>query len=444
MSLTPAIPCAPAPRERELPHLFEVLDCGAPLRRLARHSLAGVDEVLFCRGEGAVREGGTLRLGIADRWMSSTHARLRREGGCFRIADCGSTNGTLLNGAALGDEELRAGDLLEMGRTHFLFRAAPMGPRVFAHPSLATHSPELAAALAPAPAIARSMLPVIVAGETGTGKEVLARALHELSGRRGPFVAVNCAAITPSLLESELFGHRKGAFTGALESRQGLVRAADRGTLFLDEIGDLPLPAQAALLRVLQEGEVLAVGSTESVRVDVRVLAATHADLEEAVAAQRFRADLYARLAGFTLRLPPLRRRREDLGLLIAAMLRKHGGERATLTAEAGRALIRYRWPLNIRELEQCIASALVLAGDSPIDLVHLSGRVLQVPPAGGIPGLRPRPLSASEVERRHRVATLLREHGGNVAAVARALGKARMQVHRWVKRYDLSLADYR
>ena len=162
------------------------------------------------------------------------------------------------------------------------------------------------------------------------------------------------------------------------------------------------------------------------------------------MAAQRFRADLYARLAGFTLRLPPLRRRREDLGLLIATLLRKHGGERATLTAEAGRALIRYRWPLNIRELEQCIASALVLAGDSPIDLVHLSGRVLQVPAAGSIPGLHPRPLSASEVERRHRVATLLREHGGNVAAVARALGKARMQVHRWVKRYDLSLADYR
>src|SRR4051812_27666939 len=120
MSLTPAIPRASAPRERELPHLFEVLDCGAPLRRLTRHSLAGVDEVLFCRGEGAVRQGGLLRLGIADRWMSSTHALLRSEGGTWRIADCGSTNGTLLNGALLGDEELRAGDLLEMGRTHFL------------------------------------------------------------------------------------------------------------------------------------------------------------------------------------------------------------------------------------------------------------------------------------------------------------------------------------
>jgi transcriptional regulator with PAS, ATPase and Fis domain len=444
MSLTPAIPRSPAPRERELPHLFEVLDCGAPLRRLARHCLAGVDEVVFCRGEGAVREGGVLRLGIADRWMSASHARLYREGGAFRIADCGSTNGTLLNGGLVGDEELRAGDRLEMGRTHFLFRHAPLASGSCPHPALATHSPELAATLLPAAAIARSLLPVIVTGETGTGKEVVARALHELSERRGPFVAVNCAAIAPTLLESELFGHRRGAFTGAVESRQGLVRAADGGTLFLDEIGDLSLPAQAALLRVLQENEVLAVGATEAVHVDVRVLAATHCDLEAAVAEGRFRTDLYARLAAFIFRLPPLRRRLEDLGLLIAALLRKHGGERATLTAEAGRALMRYRWPLNIRELEQCIASALVLAAEAPIDVVHLPLRVLQTGPSGAVPGLQPRVLSAADVDRRRQMETLLREHCGNVAAVARALGKARMQVHRWVKRYDLSLADYR
>ncbi len=229
-----------------------------------------------------------------------------------------------------------------------------------------------------------------------------------------------------------------------MESRPGLVRAADGGTLFLDEIGDLPLPAQAALLRVLQEGEVMAVGSVEPVRVDVRVLAASHTDLEDAVAAQRFRADLYARLAGFVFRLPPLRRRLEDAGLLIAAFLRKQRNDGATLTPEAGRALLRHRWPLNVRELEQCIAAASVLAGGGPIALGHLPERISR--PAGRAPaiaGLRPR-LSAEDLRRREELARLLREHEGNVAAVARVLGKARMQVHRWVKRFDLSLADYR
>jgi transcriptional regulator with GAF, ATPase, and Fis domain len=446
MSLTPAIPRS-APRARKgQPHLIEVLDGAAPQRPLARHCLAGAEETVLGRGTGPAREGRMLRIGLPDRWMSTAHARLRREGEGWFAEDLGSTNGTFVNGEPMREREIADGDLLEMGDTHLMFRAtAPEGPLAAPpHPALATLSAELAEALAIAPAIARSLLPVIVGGETGTGKEVLARALHELSGRKGAFVAVNCAAIAPTLLESELFGHRKGAFTGALESRPGLVRAADGGTLFLDEIGDLPLPAQAALLRVVQQAEVTAVGSVEPVRVDIRVLAATHSDLEDAVAAQRFRADLYARLAGFTFRLPPLRRRLEDVGLLIAAFLRKAGNEATTLTREAGRALLRHRWPLNVRELEQCIASASVLAGTGPIGLGHLPERISRpIARAPAIAGLRPR-LSAEELEARDRLAGLLRENEGNVAAVARALGKARMQVHRWVKRFDLSLADYR
>ncbi len=417
------------------------------MRPPAGHSLAGIDEVLLGRGEGVARDGAVLRVGAGDVSMSAAHARLRRGAEGFFAEDCGSTNGTFVNGEPVAERGLADGDVLEMGHTHFLFRAdAPQrATAAAAHPALATVSPALAAELASVLAIARSLLPVVIGGETGTGKELLARALHELSGRRGAFVAINCAAIADTLLESELFGHRKGAFTGAVETRSGLVRAADRGTLFLDEVADLSPAAQAALLRVLQENEVLAVGSTEAVRVDVRILAATHVGLEEAVAAQRFRADLYARLSGFTLRLLPLRRRREDLGLLIAALLRKSGAVSARFTPEAGRALLRHRWPLNVRELERCVGAALVLAGGLPIDVCQLPQSVARpAAPASAIPGLRARRLSEADAQMRERLSSLLRDNGGNVAAVARSLGKARMQVHRWVKRFDLSLADYR
>ena len=440
---TPAIarrrPAAPAPA----PQLFEVLDCANPLRPPARHSLAGIDEVEFVRGEerSAVREGRTLRLAIPDRFMSSKHARLVREADRFRLEDSRSKNGTFVNGAAEHERLLADGDAIELGRTQLLFRAAmPDGPdAIDAPPGLATLVPPLAAELRKLPAIARSGEPVVISAETGAGKELIAQALHQLSARRGPFVAVNCGAIAHDLVVSELFGVRKGAFTGAGESRPGLVRAADGGTLFLDEIGDLAPDAQAALLRVLQESEVLAVGATEPSRVDVRVLAATHVDLEGAVAAGQFRADLFARICGFTVKLPPLRWRREDLGLLIAAILRKHRAPQATFTCEAGRALLAHRWPMNIRELEKAVASAAVLAGDGPIDVQHLPAALrkeLTLVPA--------RPLSPEDARRREELVTVLQAHRGNVAAAARVLGKARMQLHRWARRYDLRLSDFR
>jgi transcriptional regulator with GAF, ATPase, and Fis domain len=254
-------------------------------------------------------------------------------------------------------------------------------------------------------------------------------------------------------VESELFGYRKGAFSGAEEDRMGLIRTADRGTLFLDEIGDLPLSAQAVLLRVLQQGEVLPVGANRPVKVDIRLLAATHRDLNALVEKSEFRADLLARISGFTVLLPPLRQRREDLGLLIGRLLTGEMPDRASqvkFSSDAARALLAYPWPLNIRELEKCLLTAVLLARTGPVELAHLpeSVRELGAKKAWQRLGLSEDRESGrlSEVDRRRReeIRALLKQHAGNVTAVAQALGKARTQVQRWIKRYRIDVKDFR
>jgi DNA-binding NtrC family response regulator len=287
----------------------------------------------------------------------------------------------------------------------------------------------------------------ILRGETGTGKEVLARAVHELSGRPGALIAVNCGALPPTLLESELFGYRKGAFSSAVEDRPGLVRAADRGTLFLDEIGDLPLSSQAALLRVLQEREVMPLGGTRAVKVDLRVVCATHRDLEDQVARAQFRADLYARLSGHTFAIPALRERREDLGLLTAALLRRIAPDQdVRLEPEAVRAICRHSWPLNVRELEKCLASAVVLARGAAIGLEHLPAAIGAGVAITGEPGDGAAIDAAKlrRLDRREQLAAALQAHRGNISAVARALGKARSQVQRWLHDFGLDPEQYR
>lgn len=219
--------------------------------------------------------------------------------------------------------------------------------------------------------IAPSMASVLLVGETGTGKEIVARHIHALSGRKGPFVAVNCAALSPTLVESELFGHEKGSFTGAVKSRAGYFLEAAGGTLFLDEVGDLPLSLQVKLLRVLQEKEVTPVGKSRPIAVDVRVVAATNIDLEEAVAAGSFRMDLYFRLGVAALRLLPLRERKRDI-LPLAEYFsgvygQKLGLKEVVLTAEAKQKLLQYPYPGNIRELENIIHYALLVARDGVI-----------------------------------------------------------------------------
>ncbi len=456
-TLTPALGTSRKRAASEFsPVLYLALHCDHPSAPPSRHSLANTDQVLLGRAAApsVLRRARELALSVADGWMSTRHGTLRRTGESWILEDTHSRNGTRVNGSAVTRAVLKDGDLLELGHTIFLFRAAvTLDPKDAPDldgaslkspaPGLATFSPALSAEVSRLAAIARSTVPVVLHGPTGSGKEVAARALHQLSGRSGAFVAVNCGGIARTLVETELFGYRKGAFSGADEDRPGLMRSADKGTLFLDEIADLAPGAQAVLLRALQESEVLPVGATRPVKVDVRVLAATHYDLAKQVATDAFRADLFARISGFTVRLPPLRDRREDLGLLIGEILRRSAPElldRVTLTPEVAERLFKHDWPLNVRELEKCLTTALVLAAGHPIDLPHLPDWA-QAPRVEETPS---RAASDADLKQREELVALLKEHRGNVSSIARAMGKARMQVQRWLKRHGLEAESFR
>jgi transcriptional regulator with GAF, ATPase, and Fis domain len=433
--------------------LFHVFSFDAPMAPLAAAChLDDVEQIALGRGElGAARavdgDRRRLRLGFPDRWMSTRHARIERCVGGFWVADEGSKNGLLVNGNRTDGALLVDGDWIQAGHTLLRYRHAalppprsPRDPRSGRRAALLTALPTLEEQSRNLEDIARSNVSVVLRGETGTGKEVVARAVHQLSGRSGDLIAVNCGALPATLLESELFGYRKGAFSNAVEDRPGLVRAADRGTLFLDEIGDLPPPSQAALLRVLQEGEVTPLGGTHPVKVDLRVVCATHRALETLVAHGQFRADLYARLSGYTFSIPPLRDRREDLGLLTAALLRRIAPDHdVRFEPDAVRALYQHDWPLNVRELEKCLASAVVLARDGAIGPEQLSAAlVARAPDAAG------QPAGTRRIDRRDQLVAALRAQRGNVSAAARVLGKARSQVQRWIRDYRLDPLQYR
>jgi two-component system response regulator HydG len=265
--------------------------------------------------------------------------------------------------------------------------------------------------------IARTSAPVVILGESGTGKEVLARALHANGPRKSrPFVAVNVAALPSELLESELFGHAKGAFTGAVAARQGLMEAADGGTLFLDEIGEMPVALQAKLLRALQDGEVRPVGGTKAFRVNVRVVCATHRDLAALVASGAFREDLYYRLKVFVLRVPPLRERVADI-VPLARMFLEREGSSAALGTRAIARLERYAWPGNVRELQNAMTHAAALCGATEIDLPHLPEELNSRAPMKPVAGLQ----SLARVEQEH-VMRVLEACGGNQQEAARIL----------------------
>jgi DNA-binding NtrC family response regulator len=373
---------------------------------------------------------------------------LIRQGSGFVVEDADSRNGTRVNGArVLAPVLLADGDLIEAGHVVLRYRscvALPMRAPADVDSAdestgelLATVDPGLAHRIAMLVRVAKSGAPVLVTGETGTGKEVLARGIHRVSGRRGAFVGVNCGALAAALVESQLFGHVRGAFSGAVSDAAGLLRAADGGTLLLDEVGDLPAPAQAALLRALQEQEVVAVGGVRPTKIDLRVVAATHRPLEALVAQDDFRADLFARLAGFTFSIPPVRERREDIGLLIAAFA---ADRPLRFTLAAGRALLQYDWPLNVRELHHAITVAAALADGDWIDLVHLPPALAQGRASSASHSQRP---PAADPLREQLVASLVR-HGGNVTEVALEFGKERVQVRRWMKRFGVDARSFR
>ena len=446
----------PSRRSTEADVLYLAFRGNDPMCLPSRHVLRDIDEVSFGRGvSGFERDYQKLAIRVDDPLMSKQHGQLVQRAGVWTLDDPSSKNGVLVGGTRTRACTVEPGRIFALGHTLFLLTREAVGDRPFdlrgselaaPLPELATFDANLEQAMARMARIARTELPILLLGETGTGKEVTARAIHELSRRRGSFVAVNCGGLAPTLVESELFGHRRGAFSGAITDRPGYIRSADQGTLFLDEIGELPHTAQAALLRVLQEREVVPVGDSMPVPVDLRICCATHRDLPALVATGRFREDLYARILGATIVLPPLRARRTDLGLLIPTLLRRlFHPEPITFTPQAAVALFEHDWPRNVRQLERALAYMTALADDDAIAIEHLP-QELRVAPASAssrVPRiaveLRP-PLTTEQQERKQRLELELRECGGNVAEVARRAQKDRTQIYRWMRELGISL----
>ncbi len=421
-----------AKRQKRVAFGLTLVYCAGTQRAGAQHALSRARPTTLGR-ESTLFEGEAL----GDRRLSREHLVFEHRARRWRLTDPGSKNGTTVNGQAVTEHALDPGDVIRAGDTILVFSEVPLTEP--ARSDLVGVGPAMTDARDALDRVAPTAHTVLLLGETGTGKEVAARHVHARSRRRGPLVAVNCASLRGHLLESELFGHVKGAFTGADRDRDGLFRKADGGTLLLDEVGELPLEVQARLLRALQEKTIRPVGGTREIRVDTRVVAATNRPLEGAVQQGGFRSDLYARIARWIVTLPPLRARREDLGLLTRTLLDREDPD-ADVTVELMEALLAHDWPLNVRGLDNALIAARIAAPDrTTLDVCRAVTDVLA----------RQGSLSESESSAPAPItpellAEALTRHRGKVAAAARALGLSRQQLYRQLEQHDLKPSDFR
>jgi transcriptional regulator with GAF, ATPase, and Fis domain len=367
---------------------------------------------------------------LLDSTVSRRHLELVPRPDGLALRDLESTNGVFVGGARVSEAIVEHETVITVGRTRlrvgFVDQEVPLpeGERMFG--GLVGGGPAMQALFRLLEQVAPASSNVVLHGETGTGKDVIARSIHAASSRRhGRFVVFDCAAVAASLIESELFGHARGAFTGALAPRPGAFEEANGGTLFLDEIGELSLELQPRLLRALETSSVKRVGETSYRRVDVRVVAASHRDLAAEVTSGRFRADLYYRLSVMLVRVPPLRQRREDIPLLVERFVAALGRKPEEFPASAIARFAAYDWPGNVRELRNEVERALVLSPE-------LSG----LPPPSGTPA--PPPSARPPDDRRERVVEALARRAGNQTLAAHDLGISRRTLLNWLDEFGI------
>jgi transcriptional regulator with GAF, ATPase, and Fis domain len=441
------------------------------LRRCRIEVTAGADAGLVRDIETPVIRVGARRgndVQLTDSKVSGLHCEIRLDDRGYRLRDLDSTNGTFVGGFRINDVYIQPGAQISVGGTRLKFE--PLGESVEVElsdrdrfGSMIGRSVKMRELFARLEKLAASDATVLITGETGVGKELVAESLHDLSPRKdGPFMVLDCGSIPPNLIESELFGHERGAFTGATSSYVGAFERADKGTLFLDEIGELPLAMQPKLLRVLEAHEVRRIGSTKTTQVDIRVVAATNRDLGVEVNRGRFREDLFYRLAVARVHVPPLRERKDDIPLLIEHILGSTpGGEKAYIAPETIELMMKHDWPGNVRELRNVIERAVLLAETpgqdalrrapqsppqrpeggthmTPSTTMSQTGLALSVPIDVSVPFKLAKQGVVNEFEKRY-ISRLLEQHGGNISAAARAAGIDRMSIHKMLHRLGLA-----
>jgi len=420
-------------------------------------------EILIDKGTITIGSSDRCDLHIDDDTVSRNHAEIMKTRDGYLLRDLGSTNGTFVGGLKIKEAYLASGSVIKVGKTRMKF--SPQDEKLEIYPSKKTkfgdiigRSLEMRRIFGVLEKIAPTNVTIVISGETGTGKELVAKAIHQYSRRsRKPFIVFDCGAVAENLIESELFGHERGSFTGATTTRQGAFELADGGTIFLDEIGELSTDLQPKLLRVLESGEVKRVGADRPRHVDIRVVAATNRHLKEEVKRGNFREDLFFRLSVVQLHMPPLRKRTDDIPLLIRFffdLARREASEsvrnRVTgISEEAMRVLREYQWPGNIRELRNAIDRGINFCEEEEIQVAHLPDYlqersiVTQAHPAmdGNLPFKDAKEKWIEAFERDYLV-ECLRRNNLNISKAAKQAGIDRKSVQRLLKKYNLTVKD--